>query len=64
MIRISVPLHGSVLIIANVAQRTFEIVQKSGSREHGDIINYMIVDPNHVPFVMTSFSERASPKIV
>ena len=24
--------------IANVAQRTFEIVQKSRSREHGDII--------------------------
>ena len=24
--------------IANVAQRTFEIVQKSKSREHGDII--------------------------
>ena len=27
--------------IANVAQRTFEIVQKSRSREHGDIINYI-----------------------
>ena len=25
--------------IANVAQRTFEIVQKSRSREHGDIIS-------------------------
>ena len=24
--------------IANIAQRTFEIVQKSSSREHGDII--------------------------
>ena len=27
--------------IANVAQRTFEIVQKLRSREHGDIINYI-----------------------
>ena len=27
--------------IANVAQRTFEIVQKSRSREHGDIIYYI-----------------------
>ena len=27
--------------IANVAQRTFEIVQKSRSCEHGDIINYI-----------------------
>ena len=27
--------------IANVAQRTFEIVQKSRSREHGVIINYI-----------------------
>ena len=27
--------------IANVAQRTFEIVQKSRSHEHGDIINYI-----------------------
>ena len=27
--------------IANVAQGTFEIVQKSRSREHGDIINYI-----------------------
>ena len=27
--------------IANVAQRTFEIVQKSRSRECGDIINYI-----------------------
>ena len=26
--------------IANVAQRTFGIIQKSRSREHGDIINY------------------------
>ena len=26
---------------SKVAQRTFEIVQKSGSREHGDIINYI-----------------------
>ena len=26
--------------IANVAQRTFKIVQKSRSREHGDIINW------------------------
>ena len=27
--------------IANIAQRTFEIVQKSRSCEHGDIINYV-----------------------
>ena len=27
--------------IANVAQRTLEIVQNSRSREHGDIINYI-----------------------
>ena len=27
--------------IVNVAQRTFEIVQKSRSREHGNIINYI-----------------------
>ena len=27
--------------IANVAQRTFEIVQKSRSRRHGDIYNYI-----------------------
>ena len=27
--------------IANVAQRTFEIVQKLRSRKHGDIINYI-----------------------
>ena len=27
--------------IANVAQRIFEIVQKSRSREHGNIINYI-----------------------
>ena len=27
--------------IANVAQRTLEIVQKSRSHEHGDIINYI-----------------------
>ena len=26
--------------IANVTERTFEIVQKSRSRKHGDIINY------------------------
>ena len=30
--------------IANVAQRTFEIIQKSRSHEHGDINNY--VDKN------------------
>ena len=29
------------LLNNNVAQRTFEIVQKSRSREHGDIINYI-----------------------
>ena len=27
--------------IANVAQRTFEIVQKSRSHKHGNIINYI-----------------------
>ena len=27
--------------IANIDQRAFEIVQKSRSREHGDIINYI-----------------------
>ena len=27
--------------IANVAQRTLEIIQKSRSHEHGDIINYI-----------------------
>ena len=27
--------------IANVAQRTFKIVQKQGSCKHGDIINYI-----------------------
>ena len=26
---------------ANVAQRTFEIIQNSRSREHGDIMNYI-----------------------
>ena len=30
--------------IANIAQRTFKIIQKSRSRKHGDIINY--VDKN------------------
>ena len=36
--------HSSLLFlcnIANVAQRTFEIIPKSKSREHGDIINYI-----------------------
>ena len=28
--------------IANVDQRTFEIVQNSRSREHGEIINYIL----------------------
>ena len=27
--------------IANVAQRTFKIIQKLRSRKHGDIINYI-----------------------
>ena len=37
-------LHSCLLFlcnIANVAQRTFEIVQKSRSHEHGNIINYI-----------------------
>ena len=34
--------------IANVAQRIFEIVQKSRSREHGDIINYIDTNIKHI----------------
>ena len=33
--------------IANVAQRTFEIVQKLRSHEHGDIINYIDKNIEH-----------------
>ena len=44
--------------IANIAQRTFKIVQKSRSREHGDIINY--IDKN---VQLTSTTRvHASPK--
>ena len=42
--------------IANVAQRTFEIVQKSRSREHGDIINF--IDKNVEP----TSTARESPE--
>ena len=43
--------------IANVAQRTFEIVQKSRSHKHGDIINY--IDKN----VERTSTVHMSPKI-
>ena len=41
--------------IANIAQRTFEIIQKLRSREHGDIINY--IDKN-----VCRLRARASPE--
>ena len=44
--------------IANLAQRAFEIVQKSRSRERGDIINY--IDKNVE--LMSTVHTHASPE--
>ena len=44
--------------IANVAQRTFEIVQTSRLREHGDINNYY----NNIKKNVCRVSARASPE--
>ena len=35
--------------IANAAERTFEIVKKSRSRKHGDIINYIDKNVERTP---------------
>ena len=44
--------------VANVAQRTFEIIQKLRSREHGDIFNYIDKNVEHT----STARARASPE--
>ena len=48
--------------IANVAQRTFEIVQKSRSREHGDIIIYYRQERERIIIHQLRAHARASPE--
>ena len=48
--------------LANVAQRTFEIVQKSRSREHGDIINYIDNNVKRTSVRARAIARFASPE--